>query len=336
MLALLLLVLQGVAAPRSEVPAPPPRQLPSGYLTHVVPSASGRVELAYSESSRTGDPVWLAVRIEQQLLWERPINGPLELATVDERGFVAGFRWDPAARARPTVGDGGVPGELTVYDSAGVLKARRTVLLNRPLTCFTSPTHTFDLHFVGESDLLLRASEFTNGAPAPLGECWSILNANDLSDVAQLAPAQALGRPKTPRFLPREWRYGNEPALDVRTLPGLPVVIVRWPFPNWRAVEGGVELQEDFTVLDIAGRKLAELSHAASERRAELDPRFDLACPSSRMWRYEEWFRSAWSGDDAAAAGGGARFSIVRGLDGAWIDYRIVGELDERRVERVP
>ncbi|MBL8802189.1 MAG: hypothetical protein JNN27_09355 [Planctomycetes bacterium] len=326
MLALLLLVLQGVTAQRSEVPAPPPRQLPSGYLTHLVPSASGRVELAYSESSRTGDPVWLAVRIEQQLLWERPIDGPLELATVDERGWVAGFRWNPGPRPLRRSADDDVPGELTVYDSAGALKARRAVLLDRAISCLTFPTYAFDLCFVGESDLLLRASEFTNGVQAPRGECWSILNANDLSDVAHYAPAKALGRPNTPRFLPDEWGYGREPALDVRTLPGLAVLIVRWPFPNWRAVDGGVELQEDFTVLDLAGRKLAELSHSASERRAEPDPLFDLALPRYRTWRRDEWFR----------AGSDGRFALVRGLDGSWIDYRVVGDLDARRVERAP
>jgi hypothetical protein len=326
MLALLLLVLQGVAAQRSEVPGPPPRQLPSGYLTHLVPSASGRAELAYSESSRTGDPVWLAVRIEQQLLWERPINGPLELATVDERGWVAGFRWNPGPRPWRRSADDDVPGELTVYDSAGAVKAQRAVLLDRAMNCLTVATYTFDLCFVGESDLLLRANEFTNGAQAPRGECWSILNANDLSDVVHYAPAQALGRPKTPRFLPDEWGYGREPALDVRTLPGLAVLIVRWPFPNWRAVDGGVELQEDFTVLDLAGRKLAELSHSASERRAEPDPLFNLDLPRCRTWRRDEWFR----------AGSGGRFALVRGLDGAWINYRVVGDADLRRVERAP
>jgi hypothetical protein len=54
------------------------------------------------------------------------------------------------------------------------------------------------------------------------------------------------------------------------------------------------------------------------------------------MWRRDEWFRSDWPRDDASGAGGGARFSIVRGFDDAWINYRIVGELDDRRVERVP
>lgn len=325
MLALLLLVLQDAAARRVEV-AETPQQLPSGYESQLIRSASGRVELAYSVSSRTGDPIVLTVRIEQEQLWRRTIEAPLELATVDERGWVAGFRWshEPRESERGSGARGG--GELIVYDAAGALKARRAALHDYGWGCMSESTVVLDLHFVGASDLLLRASEFTNGAQAARGECWSILNSNDLSDVAHFAPAQALGRPKTPWFLPDEWGYGREPALDVRTLPGLTVVIVRWPFPNWRTVEGGVELQEDFTVLDLAGRKLAELSHSASERRAEPDPLFDLDLPRCRTWRRDEWFR----------VGSDGRFALVRGLDGTWINYRIVGEAELRRVERAP
>jgi hypothetical protein len=325
MLALLLLVLQDVAARQVQDRAPT-HPLPSGYDTQLIRSASGRAELAYFASSRTGDPVFLAVRVEQALLWERRIDAPLELATVDERGWVAGFSWshEPHETERGSGARGA--GELIVYDAAGALKARRAALHDYGWGCMSESTVALDLHFVGASDLLLRANEFTNGAQAPRGECWSILNANDLSDVAHLAPAHALGRPSTPLFLPIAWGSAGEPALDVRTLPGLAVLIVRWPFPNWRAVEGGVELQEDFTVLDLAGRKLAELSHSASERRAEPDPLFNLALPRCRTWRRDEWFR----------AGSGGRFALVRGLDGAWINYRVVGDADLRRVERAP
>lgn len=323
MLALLLLVLQGVAARHVEVPTPP-WQLLSGYESQLIRSTSGRVELAYSVSSRTGAPIVLTVLVEQKLLWQRTIEAPLELATVDERGWVAVFRWTKPQGPPTEHWLANRYGELRVYDARGTLVTWRAALSDRGWGCMTMGTTEVDVVFLADQRILLRADQCAEGEFPQRGECWSVYDSRDLSVVARWSPALALGRSSTPLWLPPEWDRAGEPALDVRAIVGAPLVAVRWPFPNWRAVEGGVELQEDFSVAAFDGTKLADLVHPASPVRAEPDPEFNLALPRCREWRRDEWFRSLGSG----------HFALVRALDGAWIEYRVVADQGSWRIER--
>lgn len=289
-----------------------PDPLPIGYEEQLIHSASGRTTLAYRASSYVDDPVRLEVRRAGESVWKRAIEWPLELATVDDRGWVAGFRWTgvrflqsglPSARGR---------GELSVFDATGAIVARRLALDDEGHSCMTSSTHAFDLVFVDERRLLLRANEFTTRARWRFGECWSLLDAHDLSELGQLAPAQVCGRPATPMWLPYEWGERGELALDVRAIAGAPLLLVRWPFPQWRTILGGVELQEEFTVVDAQARPVLEIAQPATTPRAEPDPEFNLADPRFRAWRRAEWFQPR----------GEQRFALVRALDGAWIEYR--------------
>jgi hypothetical protein len=325
MLALLLLVLQGVAAPQVEVP-PPPWQLLSGYESQLIRSTSGRVELAYSVSSRTGAPIVLTVLVEQKLLWQRTIEAPLEFATVDERGWVAGFRWTRPQSPPCDHRLGTRFGELRVYDARGTLVTRRSALSDSGWGCMSMGTTAVDVVFLADQRILLRADQCAEGEFSQHHECWSVYDSRDLSVVARWSPALALGRPSTPLWLPPEWDREGEPALDVGVIAGAPLVAVRWPFPNWRSADGGVELQEDFSVAAFHGAKLADLAHSASPVRAEPDPEFNLALPRCREWRRDEWFRSLGSG----------HFALVRALDGAWIEYRAVADQGSWRIERAP
>jgi hypothetical protein len=181
-------------------------------------------------------------------------------------------------------------------------------------SCMTTATHAFDLLFVGEERLLLRANHFASCPSTDLRECWSMLDALDLSERDRVAPVQACKRPRTSIWAPHEWGRWGDPALDVRVIPGAPLLAIRWPLPQWRAVDGGVELQEEFTIVDTSAQPVLEIAQPASARRAEPDPEFNLAEPLFRAWRHEEWFRMR----------SPQRFSLVRALDGAWIDYRAV------------
>lgn len=287
-----------------------PEPLPLGYEEQLIRSSSGQTTLAYRASSYADDPVRLEVLRAGASRWKRDIDWPLELATVDDRGWVAGFRWTqlssrsgrlPGARGR---------GELKLFDATGAVAATRFALDDEGDSCVTIATHAVDLLFVGEHRLLLRANQLLSGTPSGR-EYWSLLDALDLSEREQLEPAEACRRSGTPMWMPHEWERWGEPALDVRAIPGAPLLVVRWPFPQWRAVAGGVELQEDFTVVDAQARPVLELAQPAMHQRADPDPEFNLAEPRFRAWRRDEWFRARAT----------ERFSIVRALDGAWLNY---------------
>ncbi len=312
MLALALLAL--LAFQREPVP------LPIGSEEQLIRSSSGLTTLAYRASSYADEAVRLEVFRADARVWERTLEFPLGLATVDDRGWVAGFRWS-GLRFLPGDAPHGAKGrgELVVFDERGELAARR-LALDCSLPSFLScgwgvegrRDEALDLVLLDGGLLLLRASEWVERVNTGFGERWTTMSSRDLAVVAEGSPAEACGRSKLALWLPEEWGERGEPALDVRAIPGTPLLAVRWPFPQWRAVAGGVRLQEDFAIVDDRARPVLELSYPATETGADVDPSFNLAEPRFRAWRRSAWFR----------ARGPQRFALVRALDGEWSEHR--------------
>ncbi len=177
-----------------------------------------------------------------------------------------------------------------------------------------------DVVLLEGGQLLLRASAWVESPGGDFGDMCATLRSSGLSIVAKSSPGASCGRAMTPLWL--RWAR-SEPALDVRAIPGAPLLAVRWPPPQWRTILGGVELQEDFTVVDAQARPVLEITQPASQPRAEPDPDFNLADSSSRAWRHAEWFQRRSE----------RRFALVRALDGAWIEYRALLSDGAWRVE---
>lgn len=321
MLALVLLAFQGAVEP-----------LPIGYDEQLIHSASGLTTLVYRASSYAADPVRLEVLRAGASRWKRAIEWPLELATVDDRGWVAGFRWTGVRfLAGEAPSDAKGRGEIVVFDDRGELAARR-LALDCSLPSFLScgwgvegrRDEALDVVLLDDDQLLLRASSWVERPGRQgFGEVWSLMRCSDLVILAEISPAEVCRRSKVPLWLPSEWGARGEPALDVRVIPGAPLLAIRWPFPQWRAVEGGVELQEDFTIVDAQARPVLELAQPAMHACAEPDPEFNLAEPRFRTWRRSEWFQARAT----------ERFSIVRALDGAWLNYRALRSDGAWRIE---
>lgn len=311
---MLALVLLALVLQREPVP------LPIGSEEQLIRSSSGLTTLAYRASSYADEPVRLEVLRADASLWSRVIEFALELATVDDRGWVAGFRWS-GVRFLPgeAPSDARGRGEIVVFDERGELAARRLALdcsLPRVLSCGWGVEgrrdEALDLVFLDGGLLLLRASAWVERANTGFGERWTTMSSRDLAVVAEASPAEACGRSKFSLWLPEEWGERGEPSLDVRAIPGAPLLAVRWPLPQWRAVADGVQLQEDFTLVDAHARPVRELAYPATETRADIDLSSNFAEPRFRAWRRSEWFR----------ASGPQRFALVRALDGEWIEHR--------------
>ncbi len=106
-----------------------PEPLPIGSEEQLIHGASGHTTLVYRVLSYSDDKVRLDVRRAGESLWKREIEWPLTLATVDDRGWVAGFRWtDARLRSGAERASANGRGEFVVFARDGQLVARRLAL----------------------------------------------------------------------------------------------------------------------------------------------------------------------------------------------------------------
>jgi hypothetical protein len=298
---------------QSPVPA-----APIVYEEQEIFSSTRRTKLVYRVPLHRADPIELEVFRGEDSLWKTQQPFEFELASVDDRGWAAGLRWmkspfaiggtvEPSARGL---------GELIVFDASGAVAARRFVVEDRGWGCLSQGLSALDLLCLDDGTLLLRTNQGF-GPHGGWGEGWQVFRSADLERVSAASPDALSGRPKTPVYLPLEWGARGEPALDVKVVPGTGLLAVRWPLPEWRAVDddsgGGVQLLEIFSVHLSNAKPVAEFALPVLAPSKEIDPEFNLALPRYRPWRGPAWLRS-----DAPQ-----RFSLRRALDGAWIEASV-------------
>jgi hypothetical protein len=293
---------------------------PIVYEEQEIFSSTRRTKLVYRVPPHRADPIELEVFRGEDSLWKAQQSFEFDVASVDDRGWAAGLRWMKSPFAVETKVDvaGKGLGELIEFDNRGAIAARRFVVEDKGWGCATSGLSVLDLVCLDDGTLLLRTSQGF-GPQSGWGEGWQVFRSSDLERVSAASPGPLSGRPKTPLYLPLEWGARGEPALDVKVVPGTSLLAVRWPFPEWRSVDddentdGGVQLLEFFSVHLSNAEPLAEFALPVLAASKEIDPEFNLALPRYRPWRGPAWFRS-----DAPQ-----RFSLRRGLDGAWIGVSV-------------
>jgi hypothetical protein len=295
-------------------------------IVHEAPemfSSTGQTKLVYRVAPHRENPIEFEVFRGEESLWKTRQPFEFELASVDDRGWAAGLRWmkSPFAVERKVDVAGKGMGELIVFDNRGAIAARRFVVEDKGWGCFSQGLEVLDLLSLDDGTLLLRTSE-NFGPRGGWSEGWQVFRSSDLERVSAASPGAVSGRPNTPLYLPLEWGSRGEPALEVKVVPGTGLLVVRWPFPEWRAVDGGDEADDEdggvqplqlFSVHLSNAEPVAEFALPALPPSKEIDPEFNLALPRYRAWSWPEWFRS-----DAPQ-----RFSLRRGLDGAWIAVKV-------------